>query len=70
MLCIGLVAQLVEHVTFNDGVPRSSRGKITKTQITPKSRGDAKRSAEPTPRQDKKRPVQGRFGCYTFSTSR
>ena len=30
----GPLAQLAEHLTFNQGVPRSSRGWIT-TQITP-----------------------------------
>ena len=33
LLIQGPLAQLVEHVTFNDGVPRSSRGGITKKTV-------------------------------------
>ena len=29
------LAQLVEHLTFNQGVPRSSRGWLTKKDLTP-----------------------------------
>ena len=34
----GPLAQLAEHLTFNQGVPRSSRGWIT-TQFTPVQKG-------------------------------